>query len=119
MIKLLVLEDDLNLLNVLSIYLKQAGFEVSKAHDIESALEALEKEKVDLLFTDCDLPDGHSWEKVIPRATSLGVVVVATSGDTNNKKPAEDAGAVDFLSKPYKLSEVIQALKMALESIPG
>ncbi len=119
MTKLLVLEDDLNLLSVLAIYLKRAGFEISKAHDIESALEALKKEKVDLLFTDCDLPDGHSWEKVIPMACSLGVVVVATSGDINNKKPAEDAGAVDFLSKPYKLSEVIRALEMALESVSG
>ena len=119
MTKLLILEDDLNLLNILGVYLERAGFEISKAHDIESALEALEKEKIDLLFTDCDLPDGRSWEKVIPMACSLGVAVVATSGDINNKKPAEDAGAVDFLSKPYKLSEVIQALKMALESIPG
>ncbi len=119
MIKLLVLEDDLQLLNVLAIYLQRAGFEVSKASDIENALEILENENVSLLFTDCDLPDGRSWEKVIPKAHSLGVAAISTSGDESNKKPAEDAGAVDFLSKPYKLSEVIRALEMALESVSG
>lgn len=108
--KVLIVEDEVKISNVISKGLRQYGIDSKAAFDGEVALELLESETFDLVILDIILPKVNGWEvcKYIRQNLNLPVPILMLSamGNTEHVIKGLDAGADDFLSKPFKIDEL-------------
>jgi DNA-binding response OmpR family regulator len=118
--KILIVDDDKDLLLGLNIRLKAAGYNIIPASDALSAISKAQREKPDLIILDIGLPGGSGF-LVMERLTSLMPVasipvVVLTARDPHaNRERAMKAGAVAFLQKPVDNDELLNTVRKALE----
>jgi two-component system response regulator PilR (NtrC family) len=116
--KILVVDDEQSLREVLSIMLKRAGYTVTSAADGEEAIEHLSKEIFDLVITDLRMPkvDGMEILKAVKSASPETVVLVITAFATaDSAVEAMKHGAYDYLTKPFQVDEVQLIIRNALE----
>jgi two-component system, NtrC family, response regulator PilR len=116
--KILVVDDEQSLREVLSIMLKRAGYAVTCASDGEEAVEQLTKEIFDLVITDLRMPkvDGMEVLKAVKSASPETVVLVITAFATaDSAVEAMKQGAYDYLTKPFQVDEVQLIIRNALE----
>jgi two-component system, NtrC family, response regulator PilR len=116
--KILVVDDEQSLREVLSIMLKRAGYAVTCAADGEEAVEQLSKEIFDLVITDLRMPkvDGMEVLKAVKSASPETVVLVITAFATaDSAVEAMKQGAYDYLTKPFQVDEVQLIIRNALE----
>ncbi len=114
--KILVIDDEPELIHLLSIFLSTAGFEVISAHDGPQALQALERTSPDLIICDMVMPgmDGIATVQAIrqhPRATTLPIIMLSARGQTQDIEQALDAGANDYITKPFRGADVVATVK--------
>ena len=116
MTKILVVDDDLALSDVLAFAIRRAGFEVSSAHDGLSALELFSKEAADLIVLDWNLPKLDGLEVCLRlRAQSDVPIIMLTVRDSDeNVIAALDAGADDYIVKPFSPRQLIARLRALL-----
>ena len=116
--KILVVDDEQSLREVLSIMLKRAGYAVTSAMDGEEAIELLNKEIFDLVITDLRMPkiDGMDVLKAVKSASPETVVLIITAFATaDSAVEAMKQGAYDYLTKPFQVDEVQLIIRNALE----
>lgn len=116
--KILVVDDEQSLRDVLSIMLKRAGYAVTSAVDGEEAIELLNKEIFDLVITDLRMPkvDGMEVLKAVKSASPETVVLIITAFATaDSAVEAMKQGAYDYLTKPFQVDEVQLIIRNALE----
>ncbi|ALA57075.1 sigma-54-dependent transcriptional regulator [Nitrospira moscoviensis] len=116
--KILVVDDEQSLREVLSIMLKRAGYAVTCASDGEEAVEQLTKEIFDLVITDLRMPkvDGMEVLKAVKSTSPETVVLVITAFATaDSAVEAMKQGAYDYLTKPFQVDEVQLIIRNALE----
>lgn len=116
--KILVVDDEQSLRDVLSIMLKRAGYAVTSAMDGEEAIEFLNKEIFDLVITDLRMPklDGMEVLKAVKSASPETVVLIITAFATaDSAVEAMKQGAYDYLTKPFQVDEVQLIIRNALE----
>jgi two-component system response regulator PilR (NtrC family) len=116
--KILVVDDEQSLRDVLSIMLKRAGYAVTSAMDGEEAIELLHKEIFDLVITDLRMPkiDGMDVLKAVKSASPETVVLIITAFATaDSAVEAMKQGAYDYLTKPFQVDEVQLIIRNALE----
>lgn len=116
--KILVVDDEQSLREVLSIMLKRAGYAVTSVSDGEEAIEHLNKEIFDLVITDLRMPkvDGMEVLKAVKSASPDTVVLVITAFATaDSAVEAMKQGAYDYLTKPFQVDEVQLIIRNALE----
>jgi two-component system response regulator PilR (NtrC family) len=116
--KILVVDDEPSLREVLSIMLKRAGYAVTSASDGEEAIDHLQKEIFDLVITDLRMPkvDGMGVLKAVKSAAPETVVLVITAFATaDSAVDAMKHGAYDYLTKPFQVDEVQLIIRNALE----
>ncbi len=116
--KILVVDDEQSLREVLSIMLKRAGYVVISVADGEEAIEQLNKEIFDLVITDLRMPkvDGMGVLKAVKSASPETVVLVITAFATSDSAvEAMKQGAYDYLTKPFQVDEVQLIMRKALE----
>ena len=116
--KILVVDDEQSLREVLSIMLKRAGYAVTIAMDGEDAVELLQKEIFDLVITDLRMPkvDGMEVLKAVKSASPETVVLIITAfTSADSAVEAMKQGAYDYLTKPFQLDEVQLIIRNALE----
>lgn len=108
--KVLIVEDEIKISNVISKGLRQYGIESKAAFDGEVALELLASDTFDLIILDIILPKINGWEvcKYVRQTLNLPVPILMLSamGNTEHVIKGLDAGADDFLSKPFKIDEL-------------
>ncbi len=107
--KILLLEDDLQLNNAISQYLKSTGHILISARDGEVALEVLKYEKFDLLVLDINVPgiDGLSLlEKIHEQKIMAPTIYISALIDIEDITRAFDLGCYDYLKKPFHLKEL-------------
>ena len=116
----LIVDDEPDLCELLSITLGRTGIESRAVHDLAGAREALREGHYDLCLTDMQLPDGNGLELVAwmqANAPDVPVAVITAHGNVESAVRALKAGAFDFVSKPLDLADlrklVAQALKLA------
>jgi DNA-binding NtrC family response regulator len=120
--KILICDDDSGVLRVLSRALGAAGYATAALTDGDALLSALERETPDLVLLDIHMPnvDGIETLRRIHRARpQLGVIVMSGDGSPARAKLALDAGACDFLSKPFDLQYVKTAVLAHLGARTG
>ena len=116
--KILVVDDEQSLREVLSIMLKRAGYTVTSAADGEEAVELLQKEIYDLVITDLRMPkiDGMEVLKAVKSAAPETVVLIITAfASADSAVEAMKQGAYDYLTKPFQVDEVQLIVRNALE----
>jgi len=121
--RILVVDDDKEVVRLMRAYLEQAGYEVLVAYDGESAVHNLRSEKPDLLLLDLMLPDRDGWDitRLVRSDPALAhtpiIMLTARVGDTD-KIIGLEIGADDYVTKPYNPQEVVARVRARLRS-PG
>ena len=121
--RVLVIEDDETVREVLRSFLGQKGFEVTLAQNGESGLDLLRAEKFDLIFTDLVMPGISGMEvlkEVVASKIAVPVVVMTAFGTVQTAVEAMRIGAFDYITKPFSPKELlarINALEPALKSL--
>ena len=108
MIKIAMIEDDLELAEVLSLYLKQFNIEVTNYEEPFLALSSLKLQKFDLIILDLTLPgmDGLDVCKEIVEKFNIPIIISSARSDITDKVTALKLGADDYLPKPYDPREL-------------
>jgi len=117
--KILVLEDELVIRELVSSTLSMKGYKVFEAMDLSSAFEVLESEKgeFDLVFSDIILPDGSGidfYEKAIMKYPNLRVIFTSGYADEKAKWESIQNNSYSFIPKPYKIFELLGAIRKKL-----
>ncbi|MGI5273205.1 response regulator transcription factor [Nonomuraea sp. CA-218870] len=120
--RLLIVEDDPNILELLAASLRFAGFEVSTAKSGADAVAAVQRQRPDLVVLDVMLPDLDGFE-IVRRMRSGGVptpVVFLTAKDeTEDKIRGLTIGGDDYVTKPFSLEEVVARIHAVLRRTSG
>ena len=119
--RVLVVEDDPTVLEVTSSYLSSAGFAVSTAEDGFAALAAVDRERPDLIVLDRMLPgiDGAEVCRRIRRTSSVPIILLTALGSTDDRIDGLEAGADDYLAKPFSPRELVLRVQSILRRSVG
>ena len=116
--RVLVVDDEKSMRELLAITLERQGYEVSVAEDGEVAIEAVRRDGFDVIITDLRMPnaDGLQVLRAAKEHTPETVVIVITAvGSTETAVEAMKLGAYDYITKPFKLDEIHLIIRRALE----
>ena len=116
MFKILVCDDDKEIVEAIEIYLTQEGQEVLKAYDGEEAIQTLKKEHVDLLIMDVMMPrlDGIRATLKIREENSLPIIILSAKSEDADKILGLNIGADDYVTKPFNPLELVARAKSQL-----
>src|SRR3569833_3175886 len=114
--RVLVVEDDLALAEMLGIVLRGEGFEPSFVHDGDKALEAFRETRPDLVLLDLMLPgsDGIDVCRQIRAETGVPIVMLTAKSDTVDVVLGLESGADDYIVKPFKPKELVARVRARL-----
>ena len=114
--KILVVDDEKEIRNLIEIYLKNEGYEVIKARDGEEALEILEKEDIHLIILDIMMPkiDGIEVCKRVRENLSIPILMLSAKSEDMDKIQGIMTGADDYLTKPFNPLELSVRVKAIL-----
>jgi two-component system KDP operon response regulator KdpE len=117
--RILIIDDNQQLLLALSARLKANGYSLTCATDAISAIAVARKELPDLVILDLGLPAGDGFlvlerMKGLPDLVAIPVIVLSARDPTGNKKRALEAGAIAFFQKPAENHEFLTAIRHAL-----
>jgi two-component system KDP operon response regulator KdpE len=116
MTRVLVIDDEGSILRALRINLTARRYEVLTAADGASGLAAMARARPDVLILDLGLPDmdGTDLIKGIRGQTSAPIIVLTAAGQESTKVAALDAGADDYITKPFGMDELLARLRAAV-----
>jgi len=118
--KILVVEDDINIAELIRLYLEKDNFEVCLSHDGVAALNSFKSFSPDLILLDIMLPKLDGWGvcREIRKESSVPIIMLTAKDDTFDKVMGLDLGADDYISKPFEMKEVIARIHAVLRRIP-
>ena len=116
MAKILVCDDDKDIVEAIDIYLTQEGYEVLKAYDGDEAIKVLKSNEVDLLIMDVMMPrlDGIRATLKIRENMSLPIIILSAKSEDADKILGLNIGADDYLTKPFNPLELVARVKSQL-----
>ena len=114
--KILIVDDEENILDLIDYNVKNAGYETSRAIDGREALALFEKEEYDLIILDVMLPyvDGFEILKVIRKRSSVPVLMLTAKTEELDRVLGLELGADDYLVKPFSVRELLARIKAIL-----
>jgi two-component system, OmpR family, KDP operon response regulator KdpE len=114
--RVLVVDDERQILRALRVILRDAGFEVVTAQTVQEALDAAALRAPDAAIVDLILPDGNGIDvcRSIREWSQMPILVLSAVGEETEKVRALDAGADDYVTKPFAPGELIARLNAAL-----
>lgn len=110
---ILIIDDDIHISNLLEETLIYKGYAVHKAFSGTEALFVLSKDKPDLILLDLMLPE-LSGEELLPYIKDIPVIVVSAKADTADKVGLLLGGAVDYITKPFDMQELLARITVQL-----
>ena len=120
--KILIVEDEKEIADLISYALKKENFDVTVALDGERALEKLREESFDLVILDLMLPKIQGLEicKIIrnnPKIQKTGIIIVTAKGEEYDRIKGLEMGADDYITKPFSPRELLARIKALLRRI--
>ena len=114
--KILIVDDDENIAELISLYLTKECFETKIVYDGESALDALPSFKPNLILLDLMLPgiDGYQVCREIRKNNNTPIIMLSAKGETFDKVLGLELGADDYMTKPFSPSELVARVKAHL-----
>ncbi len=119
--EILIVDDDPQIRRTLRATLVPQGYAVSDARSGEEALEKLRAEKVDVVLLDLNMPGmgGLATCREIRRHSDVTIIVLTVRDSETDKVQALDAGADDYVTKPFGTPELLARIRAALRRLPG
>ena len=119
--KILVVDDEPQILRVLRMSLKAHRFDVRTASDGESALDLFRDWSPDLIITDLSMPlmNGLELCREIRKISETPIIVLSVKGEEKTKVEALDAGADDYITKPFGIDELLARVRATLRRVPN
>jgi two-component system alkaline phosphatase synthesis response regulator PhoP len=119
--RILVVDDDKEVVRLMRAYLEHAGFEVLVAYNGQEALQILRRDRPDLLLLDLMLPDRDGWEvtrlvRSDPSLASMPIIMLTARVDVTDRIVGLEMGADDYVTKPYDPREVVARVRARLRS---
>ena len=116
MAKILVCDDDKEIVEAVEIYLTQDGHQVLEAYDGIEAVEILKKESVDLLIMDIMMPrmDGIRATLKIREENNIPIIILSAKSEDADKILGLNIGADDYITKPFEIREVLARIQVQL-----
>ena len=116
MSKILVVDDEKNICELLSLYLIKEGYEVVCANDGEAAVTKFNAEPFDLVLLDIMLPKKDGWEvcKEIRKVSKTPIIMLSAKGETFDKVLGLELGADDYVTKPFDTKELVARIKSVI-----
>lgn len=117
--RILVVDDDRDIVRLVRSYLEKAGYQVVTAYDGETALKVLRREQPHLLILDLMLPDKDGWDVArLVRSDSLmaatPIIMLTARVEDNDKIVGLEIGADDYITKPFNPREVVARVRALL-----
>jgi two-component system KDP operon response regulator KdpE len=118
--RVLVVDDEPQIRRVLRLALSAQGFDLRVAADGESALDTLSDWPADLLITDLSMPgmDGIELCRRVRAQSEMPIIVLSVKGEERTKVAALDAGADDYVTKPFGMDELLARVRVAVRRAP-
>lgn len=114
--KILIIDDDIQIGNMLQEVLERAEYEVLRAYSGTEALLLLEKERPNIILLDLMLP-GLSGEEVLKQICHIPIIVVSAKADVEDKVNLLLSGAADYITKPFHTKELLARIEVQLRKI--
>ena len=114
--KILIVDDDVNMCQLLNLYLVKEGFKTDICHNGKECLEILRESHFDLVLLDIMMPvmDGYEALTKIRKFSNMPVIIVSAKGEPDDKIYGLELGADDYLSKPFMPLELIAKMRAVL-----
>ncbi len=114
--KILVVDDDTNICELLRLYLEKEQYRVQIAHDGATALKIFNQYNPDLVLLDIMLPELDGWQvcREIRKTSAKPIIMITAKGETFDKVLGLELGADDYIVKPFETKEVIARVKAVL-----
>ena len=114
--KILIVDDDKNICELLRLYLEKEGNETRIAYDGEAAYRMFEEWKPDMVLLDIMMPKQDGWEtcRKMRAAGNVPIIMLTAKGDTFDKVLGLELGADDYIVKPFDTKEVVARIKAVL-----
>lgn len=114
--KVLVVDDDINICELLRLYLEKEGFAVTVANDGKVALDTAKSESFDIILLDIMLPGLDGWQvcREIRKESDVPIIMITAKGETFDKILGLELGADDYVPKPFDAKEVVARVKAVL-----
>jgi two-component system KDP operon response regulator KdpE len=118
--RVLVVDDEPQVRRVLRSTLTAHGYEVHDARTCEDALESIRENRLDLVLLDVNMPgmSGLTACREIRRGSELAIIMLTVSDSEEDKVAALDAGADDYVTKPFGTPELLARIRAALRRLP-
>ncbi|MBR6502735.1 MAG: response regulator transcription factor [Clostridia bacterium] len=117
--KILIVDDDENICELLRLYLEKDGFTTLVAHDGGAALHSAQINNPDLVLLDIMMPVLDGWQvcREIRKNSNVPIIMLTAKGETFDKVLGLELGADDYITKPFDSKEVVARIKAVLRRI--
>ncbi len=117
--KILVVDDDVYIQQLVSIHLSREGYQVIRANHAEEALAFLEEKTVDLAIVDVMMPGMNGFEltKILTEDFSIPVILLTAKGQLDDKEQGFLSGSEDYIVKPFEVKELLFRVAVVLRRV--
>ncbi|MFE4077260.1 response regulator [Peribacillus sp. YIM B13477] len=117
MTKILIVDDDAHIRELINLLLRKEGFDLYEASDGMQALKVMEKVKIDLAVIDIMMPNMDGWQlcKELREFSDIPILMLTAKGETTQKVKGFGLGADDYLVKPFEPIELVLRIKALLK----
>ena len=115
--KILICDDDFDITETTSIFLRNEGYKVFKCYNGKEALDCLNKNKVDLVIMDIMMPGDNGLVVVskIRETSDIPIIFLSAKSEINDKVTGLDIGADDYMTKPFAREELMSRIRAVLK----
>lgn len=115
-VKVLVVDDDENIVNLIKLYLEKEDYKVCTANNGREALDVFKREKPSIIILDIMMPemDGNQVCREIRKTSDVPIIMLTAKGETFDKVLSLELGADDYIVKPFEPKELIARIKAIL-----
>lgn len=116
MYQILICDDEKEIVEAITVYLQEEGYQTFSCNNGEEALKIIKKEKIDLVIMDIMMPklDGIATTREIRRYNSVPIIIISAKTQDTDKIIGLNIGADDYITKPFNILELIARVKSSL-----
>ena len=119
--KVLVVDDEKQIVDIVKAYLEKEGFKVIIAYDGKSALELVQRQSPDLIVLDLMLPEISGWDvcRILRRKSNIPIIMLTARDEVTDRIVGLELGADDYVTKPFDPQELVSRIKAVLRRSGG
>ena len=119
--KALIVEDDVNIAELLKIYLQKDGFDTQNAYDGKKAVEMAAEFQPDIMLLDIMLPVMDGWQvcREVRKTSQVPIIMLTAKGESTDKISGLEMGADDYITKPFDPKELVARIHAVMRRTDG